>query len=66
MYFDSFSAFLAMGGYAFYVWTAYGLTALLIGVNLVAMVLRRRQVRTDIRRALRREQGTPRTPGTGT
>jgi heme exporter protein D len=26
MHFDTFSDFLAMGGYAFYVWTAYGIT----------------------------------------
>ena len=30
MQFDSFSAFLAMGGYGFYVWLSYGVTALLL------------------------------------
>ncbi len=27
MHFDSMSAFLAMGGYAAYVWSAFGITA---------------------------------------
>ncbi|KKA44412.1 MULTISPECIES: heme exporter protein CcmD [unclassified Salinivibrio] len=27
MHFESFSAFLAMGGYAAYVWSAFGITA---------------------------------------
>ena len=26
--------FLAMGGYAVYVWTAYGITAVVIGLNV--------------------------------
>ena len=33
MHFDSFSDFLQMGGYAFYVWLAFGVTfASLVGV----------------------------------
>jgi heme exporter protein D len=35
MHFDSMSAFLAMGGYAGYVWSAFGITAL----ALVALVI---------------------------
>ncbi|MBV1905813.1 MAG: heme exporter protein CcmD [Pseudomonadales bacterium] len=34
MFFDSFGAFLAMGGHAFYVWLAFGLTLLLILGNI--------------------------------
>ena len=34
MHFDSFSDFLAMGGYGFFIWLAYGLTYLLL-VGLV-------------------------------
>lgn len=29
--FDSFSAFLSMGGYGFYVWLSYGISLLAIG-----------------------------------
>jgi len=35
MHFDSMSAFLAMGGYAGYVWSAFGITAL----ALIALVI---------------------------
>ncbi len=34
--------FLAMGGYGFYVWTAYGVTALVIVAELLALRARRR------------------------
>jgi len=30
MYFDSFAEFLQMGKHGFYVWTAYGVTALVL------------------------------------
>jgi heme exporter protein D len=36
------SEFLAMGGYGFYVWGAYGVTALAIVVELLALRARRR------------------------
>lgn len=35
MQFDSFNAFLAMGGYGFYVWLAYGVTALLLVILII-------------------------------
>ena len=56
MYFESFADFLEMGRHGFYVWTAYGVSLALIVANLVAMIHRRRQVRADIGRALRRER----------
>jgi heme exporter protein D len=36
------SEFLAMGGYGFYIWGAYGVTALAIVVELLALRARRR------------------------
>ena len=36
------SDFLAMGGYGFYVWSAYGVTALAIVVEVAALRARRR------------------------
>ena len=36
------SEFLAMGGYGFYVWGAYGVTALAVAVELLALRARRR------------------------
>ena len=56
MYFDSFAEFLEMGRHGFYVWSAYGISMVLIAVNLVAMVRRQKRVRTEIQRAHRREQ----------
>jgi heme exporter protein D len=34
--------FFAMGGYAFYVWGAYGVTALIIVIEVLAVRARRR------------------------
>jgi heme exporter protein D len=35
MQFDTISAFFAMGGYAFYVWLSYGVTALAIVLLII-------------------------------
>jgi len=43
--------FLAMGGYAVYVWPCYALTALVVGLNLVSA---RRSLRSAQREARRR------------
>ena len=38
----SWSDFFAMGGYAFYVWGSYGVTAGLIAVEVIMLLVRRR------------------------
>ena len=38
------SEFLHMGGYAFYVWTAYGAAFVVLALNLAAPILRRRRL----------------------
>ena len=35
--------FFAMGGYAFYVWTSYGLTLVVLLANIIIPVAQRRQ-----------------------
>ena len=35
--------FFAMGGYAFYVWTSYGLTVIVLLANIIIPVLQRKQ-----------------------
>lgn len=35
--------FFAMGGYGFYVWSAYGITLLLLIVNVVVPIRQRKQ-----------------------
>lgn len=46
--------FLNMGGYGFYVWSAYGVTFLVLVVNAVLPVLRERQLRRELARRARR------------
>ncbi len=52
----SWSEFFAMGGYAFFVWMSYGLTFLVILVNIVMPLIERKQVVKRVKRAIRREQ----------
>ena len=52
----NWSEFFDMGGYAFYVWTSYALTLIVIVANIVAPMLQRRKVIARIKRTLRREQ----------
>lgn len=56
MYFDSFSAFLQMGTHGVYVWSAYGISALLIAGNLWLAYRGQKKVREELRRLARREQ----------
>ncbi len=51
MNWNSLSDFLAMGGYALYVWGSFGVTALALVVE--PLLIRKR--RNDILRTLRRE-----------
>ena len=43
--------FLAMGGYALYVWGSYGVTALLVVMELMALRTRRHKAMDELRRA---------------
>jgi len=45
------SAFLDMGGYGFYVWTAYGVTALVVIAELLTLRARRRRTLIEARLA---------------
>lgn len=49
-------AFFEMGGYAFYVWTSYGLALIVLVANLIAPVLQRRKLLGEIARKLRRSR----------
>jgi len=40
------SEFFAMGGYAFYVWGSYGVTFLLLGVEILLLLRRSREAKT--------------------
>ena len=44
MTFNSLAEFLAMGGYAFYVWTSYGLTLVVLLANIIIPIWQRKQL----------------------
>ncbi len=46
-----------MGGYAFYVWTAYSLTVAVLAGAVLAPLLRYRRLRRETARRARRKQG---------
>ena len=51
---DAVWEFLDMGGYAFYVWASFGLTAVVLAWNVAAPVLRLRRLRRQGRARARR------------
>lgn len=52
----NWSAFWEMGGFAFYVWTSYALAAVVLALNVVVPMVRRRAVRRSLRLRLAREE----------
>jgi heme exporter protein D len=40
------SEFFAMGGYAFYVWGSYGVTFVLLAIEVVVLLKRKRETKT--------------------
>ncbi|MGZ8219300.1 heme exporter protein CcmD [Methylomagnum sp.] len=48
--------FFSMGGYAFYVWTSYGLMAVVLVLNIVLPLLRNVEVKDGIARRLKQER----------
>lgn len=50
----SLSEFLAMGGYAFFVWTAYGIATVVLAANVVLPILHKRRLLAELARKARR------------
>ena len=48
-----------MGGYAWYVWMAYGAVALAIGVEIVVVRARRRRAFEQLRMSVNETAGSP-------
>jgi len=48
--------FFHMGGYAFYVWTSYGLALIVLLANVLAPFRQRRKILADLARRERRER----------
>ncbi|MBJ2145831.1 heme exporter protein CcmD [Vibrio sp. IB15] len=55
MYFESLSDFFAMGGYASYVWSAFGITFLSMIILLVVSVRRGKQLLTEVQAKVGRQ-----------
>ncbi|GEN29021.1 heme exporter protein D [Halovibrio variabilis] len=58
MAFDSFSEFIAMGGHAPYVWSAWGVTALLLLASVWHARAEQRQLLKSLKRRVRRENSS--------
>ncbi len=56
MIWSNWSAFWNMGGFAFYIWTSYALAALVLCVNILAPLVRRRAVQRQLRVRLAQEE----------
>ncbi|GGU65407.1 hypothetical protein GCM10009504_22980 [Pseudomonas laurentiana] len=56
MSFTSFSDFLAMGHHGLYVWSAYGISLVVLAINVAAPILARRRYLQEEARRLRRER----------
>lgn len=52
----NWTEFFEMGGYAFYVWSAWGVTALVMAWQLGHAKYRNKQLKKEIHRQIRREQ----------
>ena len=53
MTWGSTANFFAMGGYAFYVWGSYGVTALFLVLETVLLLLRKRTITQRLGRRIR-------------
>ena len=56
MHWNSFSEFLAMGGYAGYVWGSFGVTALIMALEPILVARTRKTAIARLKRQLRAEQ----------
>ncbi len=56
MEFETFADFIAMGKHGPYVWSAYGITLVVVLANIVAPIMRRKGLLEEIKRKAKREQ----------
>ncbi|MBS1141359.1 MAG: heme exporter protein [Proteobacteria bacterium] len=55
IYWNSFSDFLAMGGYGFYVWGSFGVTALIMAIEPIIVARNQKTTIARLKRQLRAE-----------
>ena len=58
IHWNSFSDFLAMGGYGLYVWGSFGVTALIMIAEPILAVRRRTSLIARLKRQIRAERGS--------
>ena len=51
----NWSEFFHMGGYAFFVWTSYGIAFVVLLANIILPIMQRKKTMARIRRAIKRE-----------
>ena len=56
MAFASWSDFIAMGGYSFYVWLAYGVSLFSVLLLVISTVTKRKKILKHVEQRLLREQ----------
>ncbi len=56
MYFDSFSDFLAMGGYGAYVWSSFAMTFASMFILAWQSVARKKQILREVHQEMERQQ----------
>jgi heme exporter protein D len=56
MQFSNLNEALQMGGHGAYVWAAYGLTMLVLSINIIAPILKRRTLIKELKRSITREE----------
>ncbi|MBD3649279.1 MAG: heme exporter protein CcmD [Pseudomonadales bacterium] len=55
MNFDSFEAFIHMGGHGLFVWSAYGITLVVLAFNFLQPILLKRKFLSNQKRVIERE-----------
>jgi len=58
MQWNSVSEFFAMGGYAFYVWGSFGVTASVVVIEMLLIRSQRRELLRDLRNELLSERNS--------
>jgi heme exporter protein D len=55
IYWNSFSDFLAMGGYGLYVWGSFGVTALIMAIEPIVVARHQKATKARLKRQVRAE-----------
>ena len=56
MQFDSFSAFINMGGYGFYVWLSYGVSVTALALLIFSSISNHKKIKQQIVQRQKREE----------